>query len=298
MIRVLLDQNVWRDITRLPDKPVILEAFYWGSTILFFWKVEFLGKSPKDDLHFDKVAYTKPILDAWSKDKLDVVTTKIAESEMSRQQALHRMDIGWSPTILDPKTNIISTLFERKLIPETTSIFVWYDGNGKQKIKFRNIYIENYENPKWQKFKQETKVTKKDLTDSFIFWQSSIYNVDYIVTADLKFVDKSKKWKKLLEGSPMVCTPKELVDELKLGEPDPTWTTKRRSVLHQRSFDAGYIPNVSGKIWFLKALLKQDLGYIPPKEEGHTPRRNHRLKALFNMKLGKQIFKAKNFNVK
>jgi len=296
--RILLDQNVWRDILRLPERPIILRAFRWGHIILFKWQAKYVGSLPSQDLHFSKVGYSKPIIDAWKNNKIEIVATKVSDSEMSQQQKLNGLDMRLNPLVLDREIDMYMDLLSRQLLPPKVTPSDFYPPWGKKKKDVRKLYIEHYQDKSWQIFKNSLSLQQKDYVDGFIFWQSQKFNIKYIITADLKFIKKAKVWSKHVDCGPSVCEAKDYVDVRNFGGPDNLWTTKQRSWKHQRNLDAGFIKNATGKFWFLKCILRRDLEYVPPKQNGCEATTDQILKALVNMKLGKDYFPPEEFYIK
>lgn len=296
--KILFDRNIWRDICRLSDTQITLKAFRWGEMIILSWRVIYVGKLPNADLHFDKVAYSKPILSAWKESKIDLVATVVSESEIAHREKIIRNELEYHPTVLGEQLDMYKYLLERDLLPEGIMLSDYYPPHGKHKKQIRQIFIEHYDDRDWQKFRKKVKLQKADYSDGFIFWQATLLGVDFIVTADLKFINKSKTWSKALKSNLLVCTAEDVCVRLDLGERENLWTTELRNVLHQRSINAGYISNARGKLWLLKKILKRDLGYVAPKEAEQAANVDQIVKALINHFLRKEYFQANDFNVK
>lgn len=251
---------------------------------MFHWVAQAVNRSPKNDVHFESVAYLKPILDAWKKGNFDVVGTAVSEDEIGRHMVVNRDQLGYSPNLIE-KEDFYLELLNRKTLPKNAKPSAYYTWeNTSLKKQIRELYIEGYPNEDWQKFRQ--KINAANLVDAFIFWQSSKLRINYIVAADGGFVrNVSHQWGKHVQDCCTVISAKDFVEKYNVGSPDKSWTTKIQSNFgQQRMYPSGYIQNATGYLWFIKRLLRRNLGFTPPKDANLIPTDEQILKALFNLK--------------
>ena len=310
-LRVLLDTNMWREAAWIgSNKEIILKAIKWGPSIGFHWQAQFLPKTPTNEAHKIKLICLKEILDRARKSQLELVTTTLADNELSRKQKLNRHHLYPCPTILDPETSMYMDLLKKGLLPDGVTPSNFYSWENAKQTVIRKLYVENFDDPGWQSFVKSANLTG-NLSDAFIFWQSSKYDVDYIVTADVKtFRNPAYNWAKQLGTNLKVLTPTEFIDMLglKTSDLEEYWHLKLQSIFHQqRILQAGSIEYANGKYWFLKGLWRRDIGFIPPSDPDLTPTTRQILMALFNLyfpnfKGGKSkgqngYFGAKDFDI-
>ena len=299
--KVLLDASIWWEISKLASFPITLKAFRWGPSIVFSWQGQRLAKINNEN-HHEKLKYLKYLIDAHTGRQIDLVATKIAQNELSREGVLNvHYQFGW-PRVLDPNTDEYMYLLNKGLLPDgylPTDFYTWELGKKKD-IRLR--FIENFEDDEWQKFRADAKIIRNHLTDAFIYWQCHVAKVDYLVAKDGPFKDSNvPKWQGILRSEVVVCSVKECVEKLGLEvvEPSLDWLSKPANILHQqRVCPAGIIMNTKGGFFFLKALLKFDLGYTPPKDRLLTPTKGQMRKALINLWRGREIYGPSDFDVK
>jgi hypothetical protein len=271
---ILVDRSVWRNAITLDKLEVSLKALKWGNLFLLRWVGLKAKKVVHEDKSVDTYASFYPIIQAAKKGKIKLLCTDLIRHELGFEGFNNIKDL----VLKDP--NLLSFVGPRASFPpdfrteyegdEKGGLIRFYGLPSNQSNIDRRInYINEFPDQDWQNIRLKF---EHHLVDAFIHWVAHKSNIDFVLTADQKFKNFSRNNSELKALNPKQISTYDLNCELQLGEPDKNWIYGIRNIfIQQRMFDAGTIEVAWGKLWWLKALLKNQIKYTPPDDLALQP---------------------------